>query len=198
MLKVEQFKTLFPNSKVEHNKFVTVLNAKMESAGINTPARIAAFIAQCGHESAGFSTFSENLNYSSIGLVTTFGKYFDKNTSMAYARNPQKIANKVYASRMGNGNEASGDGWKYRGRGLIQLTGKDNYTAFSPEAAKDPDLLVSSYDYMISSAIWFWTKNSLNALADKGDLVTLTKRINGGTHGLAERVALSNKILKML
>lgn len=198
MITTSAFKTLFPKYAGDVDKFVATLNREMAAASINTPKRVAAFLAQCAHESAEFTTFSENLNYSVVGLATVFPKYFNKNTAIPYARNPQKIANKVYADRMGNGNEASGDGYRYRGRGIIQLTGKSNYEAFAPETVKSPDLITSNVDYMVRSATWFWTRNNLNPLADESDIIKITKRINGGTNGLDHRVELYNKIIKLL
>jgi putative chitinase len=160
----------------------------------NTQA--AHFFGQCSHESGGFKLFSENLNYSDKGLNSTFKKYFPTIASTAgYARKPEKIANKVYANRMGNGSEASGDGWKYRGRGPIQLTGKDNYTAFAadvkrPDVLTNPDLVVGELAF--ESALWFFRKNGLLAIADRGVtdaiITQITKRVNGGTHGLDDRL----------
>ena len=162
---------------------------------LNTPLRLSHFLAQCGHESGGFRLVKENLNYSAKGLMGIFKKYFP-NEAIAnqYARNPQKIANKVYGGRMGNGAEASGEGWKYHGRGYIQLTGKDNYTAFTKAIGEDcvanPDLVGTKYP--LASAAWFFTKNNLHKLADGGatDAVVtqITKRVNGGTIGLADRI----------
>jgi putative chitinase len=162
---------------------------------INTPLRLAHFLAQCGHESGGFRVTSENLNYSAKGLNGIFRKYFPTEAAAAaYARNPQKIANKVYANRMDNGNEASGDGYKFRGRGYIQLTGRANYTLFGKaigeDIANNPDSV--SGKHALLSAAWFWSKNGLNKLADggAGDAVvtSITKRVNGGTIGLADRI----------
>jgi putative chitinase len=162
---------------------------------INTPLRLAHFLAQCGHESGGFRVTSENLNYSAKGLNGIFKKYFPTEAAAAaYARQPQKIANKVYANRMDNGSEASGDGYKFRGRGYIQLTGRANYTLFGKaigeDIANNPDLV--SGKYALLSAAWFWSKNGLNKLADggAGDAVvtSITKRVNGGTIGLADRI----------
>jgi putative chitinase len=162
---------------------------------INTPLRLAHFLAQCGHESGGFRLTQENLNYSAKGLNGIFKKYFPTETSAAsYARNPQKIANKVYGNRMGNGSEATGDGFKFRGRGYIQLTGKDNYTAFGKSIGEDmtanPDKVASTYALL--SAAWFFSKNGLHRMADEGasDAVVtkITKRVNGGTIGLADRI----------
>ena len=165
-----------------------------EKYAINTPLRLAHFLAQAGHESGGFKAVKENLNYSAEGLNKIFPKYFPTvEAAKAYARNPEKIANKVYGGRMGNGDEASGDGFKFRGRGYIQLTGKVNYTAFDTAVPEDilanPDLVATKYPLL--SAGWFWGKNNLNALADKGalpgDVTAITKRVNGGTIGLADR-----------
>ena len=162
---------------------------------INTPLRLAHFLAQCGHESGGFRLTQENLNYSAKGLMGIFKKYFPTEAiANQYARNPQKIANKVYASRMGNGPEASGEGYKFRGRGYIQLTGKDNYTAFGKSIGEDicanPDKVASQYALL--SAAWFFSKNGLHRMADEGasDLVVtkITKRVNGGTIGLPDRI----------
>ena len=162
---------------------------------INTPLRLAHFLAQCGHESGGFRATQENLNYSAKGLNGIFKKYFPTEAAAAaYARNPQKIANKVYSNRMGNGTEASGDGYKFRGRGYIQLTGKDNYTAFGKAIGEDicanPDKVASTYALL--SAAWFFSKNGLHRMADEGasDVVVtkITKRVNGGTIGLADRI----------
>jgi putative chitinase len=162
---------------------------------INTPLRLAHFLAQCGHESGGFRLTQENLNYSAKGLMGIFKKYFPTEAiANQYARNPQKIANKVYASRMGNGVEASGEGYKFRGRGYIQLTGKDNYTAFGKSIGEDicanPDKVASQYALL--SAAWFFSKNGLHKMADEGATDTvvtkITKRVNGGTIGLADRI----------
>lgn len=159
--------------------------------------RAAHFFGQCAHESGNFKAFSENLNYSDTGLVTIFKKYFPTLASTAgYARNPEKIANKVYANRMGNGPESSGDGYRYRGRGPIQLTGKNNYQAFAkyigrPDVMTDPDIVARELAF--ESALFFFEVNNLWAICDKGldkgTITTLTKRINGGTHGLDDRIA---------
>ena len=167
----------------------------MESFGVNTPLRLAHFLAQCGHESGGFRLTQENLNYSAKGLMGIFKKYFPTQAlADAYARKPEKIANRVYGNRMGNGPEASGEGFKFRGRGYIQLTGKQNYTAFDAAVPDDilanPDLV--STKHALASAAWFWKKNGLNLIADTGssnEVVTkITKRVNGGTIGLADRI----------
>ena len=167
----------------------------MESFGVNTPLRLAHFLAQCGHESGGFRLTQENLNYSAKGLMGIFKKYFPTQAlADAYARKPEKIANRVYGNRMGNGPETSGEGFKFRGRGYIQLTGKSNYAAFDAVVPDDilanPDLV--STKHALASAAWFWKKNGLNLIADTGsstEVVTkITKRVNGGTIGLADRI----------
>ena len=158
--------------------------------------RAAHFFGQTSHESGGFSVFSENLNYSAEALVKVFPKYFNAASAADYARNPQKIASRVYGGRMGNGPEASGDGWTYRGRGALQITGKDNYTAFSkhlnrPDVITTPELL--SGELAFESAIWFFDKNQLWSICDKGiddaTITSVTKKINGGTIGLDDRVS---------
>jgi putative chitinase len=161
-----------------------------------TPERAAHFFGQTSHESGGFKAFSENLNYGAKGLLGIFKKYFPTDALAAqYERKPEKIANRVYASRMGNGDEASGDGWKFRGRGALQLTGKSNYQAFAdylkrPEIMENPDLVGDELAF--ESAIFFFDKNKLWDICDKGvnkdTILALTKRINGGTHGLQERI----------
>jgi len=165
-----------------------------------TPIRAAHFFAQTAHETGGFKAFSENLNYSAQGLQGIFGKYFPGNLEESYARQPEKIANRVYASRMGNGDEASGDGWKYRGRGALQLTGKSNYVAFAdylkkPEIMDTPDLVATTYAF--ESAMFFFDRNKLWSICDQGindaAILALTKRINGGTHGLEDRKAKTYK-----
>jgi putative chitinase len=165
-----------------------------------TPVRAAHFFAQTSHETGGFKAFAENLNYSAQGLQGIFGKYFPGNLEESYARNPEKIANRVYASRMGNGAEASGDGFKFRGRGALQLTGKENYAAFAkylnkPEIMTNPDLVATTYSF--ESAMFFFDKNKLWEICDKGindaAILALTKRINGGTHGLADRSEKTKK-----
>lgn len=159
-----------------------------------TPVRAAHFFAQTAHETGGFKLFTENLNYSADGLQKIFGKYFPGTLEESYSRNPEKIANRVYASRMGNGAEASGDGWKFRGRGALQLTGKDNYKAFSdylkkPEIMTNPDLVATTFSF--ESAMFFFDKNKLWSICDQGindaAILALTRRINGGTHGLEDR-----------
>ena len=166
----------------------------MEKFQINTPLRLAHFLAQCGHESGGFKATQENLNYSADGLKKIFPKYFPGNIAESYARNPEKIASKVYGGRMGNGGEETKEGYKFRGRGYIQLTGKENYTSFAKSIGEDtvsnPDLVATKY--ALASAGWFFSKNGLNAISDKGaddaTVTAVTKRVNGGTIGLPDRI----------
>ena len=167
----------------------------MSTFKIDTALRLSHFLAQCGHESAGFKAVQENLNYGAKGLLGIFKKYLPTEAKAPqYERKPEKIANLVYGSRMGNGDEASGDGYKFRGRGYIQLTGKNNYVAFgkaiNEDIAANPDLVATKYPLL--SAAWFWSSNSLNALADKGaddaSVTAITKRVNGGTIGLPDRI----------
>jgi putative chitinase len=172
---------------------------------INTPERVAAFIAQCAHESGNFKFLKENLNYRAASLRKVFPKYFaDDAIAADYAGRANKqeaIASRIYANRMGNGDEASGDGFRYLGRGLIQLTGKNNYTLFA--AAIDTPLeqipeYLQTFEGAVQSACWFWEQNNLNQWADKKDILTLTKRINGGTIGLDDRIKHFNHALHVL
>jgi putative chitinase len=176
----------------------------MEKFGINTPLRLAHFLSQCAHESGNFRVTEENLNYSSTGLLGVFPKYFDATTAELYARKPEKIANIVYASRMGNGDKSTGDGWKFRGRGYIQLTGRSNYIEFSKAINEDmtmnPDTVAKKYPML--SAAWFFSKNKLNEIADKGDnidtVTMITKKINGGTIGIEDRIKKFREYYELL
>ena len=167
----------------------------MDTFQINTPLRLAHFLAQCGHESGGFKLTNENLNYSADGLKKIFPKYFAQaGLAESYARQPEKIASRVYGGRMGNGDESTKEGFKFRGRGYIQLTGKSNYSEFDKFVNEDilanPDLVATQYPLL--SAAWFFHKNGLNAIADKGaddaTVTAVTKRVNGGTIGLPDRI----------
>jgi putative chitinase len=169
---------------------------------ITTPIRQAMFLSQLAHESGNFRYVVENLNYSAEGLQKVFGKYFPTAAlAQQYARKPESIANRVYANRMGNGDEKSGDGWKYRGRGLIQLTGKDNYSAFSSQAKNNaltnPEL-VAEPEMAAMSAGWYWATNRLNQIADTGDVKAVTRRVNGGFNGLADRESKYNTLINVL
>ena len=189
-LRLDQLKQIIPkNPYVEH--WYNALSKLLPDYGIDTPARMAAFLAQCAHESGDFKFIKENLNYRAASLRKTFGKYFPTDEiAQQYANKPEKIANRVYANRMGNGPEESGDGYRYCGRGLIQLTGKENYFWFAaslqitPEEASE---YMETFEGAAQSACWFWETNNLNQWADAKDILTLTKRINGGTIGLEDR-----------
>ncbi len=188
--KKEQLKEMIPKNPYVDQWFHAISEILPEYE-ITTPKRVAAFLAQCAHESGGFVFLKENLNYKAASLRKVFPKYFpDDATAAAYANKPEKIANRVYANRMGNGDEASGDGFKYCGRGLIQLTGKDNYTFFAGSLdipVEEASEYLQTFEGAVQSACFFWEQNNLNQWADKGDILTLTKRINGGTIGLEDR-----------
>lgn len=179
--------------------FVASFGQWYEVFKINTPLRIAAYLAQVLHESAFLTAKTENLNYSVDGLLKTWPKRFDRAKAEAYARQPEKIANYVYANRMGNGDEASGDGWRYRGRGFIQLTGKESYAAFSKydlctePVLKNPDK-VAAYPIDQIAAMWYWEKKKINDPADIGNMDEVTKRVNGGTNGLAQRKVIYRRL----
>jgi putative chitinase len=190
----EQLKQLLPKNPYI-DQWHHALSQLLPDYEINTPQRIAAFIAQCAHESGEFTALKENLNYRAVTLRKIFPKYFPTDEiANQYANLPNKqeaIANKVYANRMGNGDEASGDGFRYCGRGLIQLTGKDNYSWFAASIGIRPDEAseyLQTFEGAAQSACWFWESNNLNAFADAGDILTMTKRINGGTIGLDDRI----------
>jgi putative chitinase len=180
----------------------SALERALPDYDINTPERVAAFMAQCAHESGNFRALKENLNYKAASLRRTFSKYFPNDEiAAAYANKPEKIANRVYGGRMGNGPEESGDGYKYCGRGLIQLTGKQNYQNFADSIetpVEDIPEYLATFEGAVQSACWFWESNNLNQWADKGDILTLTKRINGGTIGLEDRIKHYNHALHVL
>jgi len=188
-LKLDKLKGHIPDAVIQ---MIPDTAAKFQ---INTPLRLAHFLAQCGHESGGFKATQENLNYSAKGLNGIFKKYFPTlESALPYERKPEKIASKVYGGRMGNGPESSGEGYKFRGRGYIQLTGKENYTAFGKAIGEDilsnPDVVASKYALL--SAAWFFSKNGLHKMADGGAtdavVTSITKRVNGGTIGLPDRI----------
>ena len=190
MITISQLKQLLPNNPYVENWHHALVQL-LPDYDINTPKRIAAFIAQCSHESGGFRVLTENLNYKAAGLRRIFPKYFPTDElAKQYEKQPSKIANRVYANRMGNGDESSGDGFRYCGRGLIQLTGKSNYQNFADSLEMKvedvPDYL-ATFEGAAQSACWFWETNNLNRFADTGDIVSLTKRINGGLNGLSDR-----------
>ena len=197
-LTISQLRQLLPKNKyVEH--WHHALSVLLPDYDIDTPRRMAAFIAQCAHESGGFSVLQENFNYKPQALRRLFSKYFpDDAIAGQYCAKPNKqeaIANRIYANRMGNGDESSGDGYRFRGRGLIQLTGRSNYQNFAdsievdgrPLKIEEVPAYLETFEGAAQSACWFWETNNLNKWADDGDILTLTKRINGGTIGLEDR-----------
>jgi putative chitinase len=191
------------NSKLDLDNLCDVINAVFadDSTGLNNGNRQAAFLAQCAYESGYFCHVVENLNYSAEGLLKTFPKYFNSESASDYANLPEKIANRIYANRMGNGPEESGEGFKYRGRGFFQLTGKENYfkcgTSIGVDLENIPEYLETP-EGAIKSAIWFWNTRGLSALADNQNITQITKKINGGVLGLTERTQLFQKALEVL
>jgi len=203
-LTLQQLQQLIPKNPYV-KQWHTALAQLLPDYEINTPQRIAAFVAQCAHESANFTALRENLNYRAVTLRKIFPKYFPTDEmAQQYAAMPNKqqaIANLVYANRMGNGPPESGDGWRFAGKGLIQLTGKDNYTWFAASlgiSVEEAAEYLETFEGAAQSACWFWETNKLNQWADKGDILTLTKRINGGTIGLDDRIKHYNHALHVL
>ena len=200
---IDQLKQIVPgNPHIDH--WYEALCEILPDYDITSKERVAAFLAQCAHESGGFKAIKENLNYRPATLVSLFKKYFDLETATRYCAMPDKqaaIANRIYANRMGNGPEESGDGYRYCGRGLIQLTGKDNYTRYAQSleiSVEEASEHLTTFEGCVQSAAWFWEANNLNQWADKGDILTLTKRINGGTIGLEDRIKHYNHALHVL
>jgi putative chitinase len=198
-IKFEQLQNILPTCN-DIIGWTVLLNKYLPAAGIDSPEEISRFLAQVGHESADLNKLTENLNYSAPGLLKTFGKYFDHDLAIQYARQPQRIANRVYANRMSNGNEASGDGWKFRGAGPLQLTGKSNFLQCSKDLFKDQRLIANPEfvrlpDMGLQAALWFWNKNKLNSITD---MILLTRRINGGKNGLNDRLARYDIAIKIL
>jgi putative chitinase len=177
------------------------LSSVLPEYEIDSPQRVAAFIAQCTHESGGFKRLKENLNYKWESLRKVFPKYFPTDEiAQEYAHKQEQIANRVYGGRMGNGDESTGDGFRYCGRGLIQLTGRNNYTKFAESigmAVEEVPALLETFEGAVKSACWFWKTNNLNQYADAGDILTMTKRINGGTIGLEDRIKHYNHALEV-
>jgi len=201
ILSRDQLAQIIPkNPYIDH--WYHALSQALPDYDINTTPRVAAFLAQCGHESGDFIFLQENLNYKAESLMRVWPKYFpNMEIANQYAHNPEKIANRAYAGRMGNGPEESGDGWAHCGRGLIQLTGRANYQAFADSIEtpiQDIPHYLATFEGAVQSACWFWESNNLNAVADAGDMVKMTKIINGGTLGLDDRVARFNKITNIL
>jgi putative chitinase len=203
-LSLDQLKQIVPgNPYIDH--WHEALCEILPDYDIDTPQRVAAFLAQCAHESGGFKAIKENLNYRPASLRKLFGKYFATDAlAEEYCAKPNKqeaIANRIYANRMGNGPEESGDGYRYCGRGLIQLTGKDNYTRYAQSleiSVEEASEHLTTFEGCVQSACWFWEANNLNQYADKGDILNLTKRINGGTIGLEDRIKHYNHACHVL
>lgn len=199
-----QLREIMPRASQENiEKYLDPLNKKVPQFEINTPLRKAHFIAQVAHESGSFRYSMENLNYSAKALRDVFGKYFpSEELANEYARKPEKIANRVYGNRMGNGDEQSGDGWKFRGRGLIQLTGRDNYRrcgeAIGLNLEEDPDQVSDNPEVSVMAVGWYWQSNNLNHYADQDDIKKVTKIINGGYHGLEDRMAFLKRAKAVL
>ncbi|HGN2727623.1 TPA: glycoside hydrolase family 19 protein [Pseudomonas aeruginosa] len=203
----QQLLQIFPNAGHRAGFFVPALNVAMERFDITSPVRLAAFLAQVGHESAHLTRLVENLNYSARGLAATWPSRYrgadgrPNALALNLARHPEAIANNTYANRNGNGDESSGDGWRFRGRGLLQITGRSNYRAAGAgldlPLEHDPDLLEQP-EFAALSAAWWWSTHGLNELADRGEFVVITRRINGGLNGHAERLALWERAKRVL
>jgi len=200
ILTLDQLKQMVKNPHIDH--WYAALEQLLDDYDINTPLRVAHFVAQCAHESGNFVFIKENLNYKAASLQKTFAKYFPTAELAAqYANKPERIANRVYASRMGNGPEASGDGYRYCGRGLIQLTGKDNYTFFAGSldiTTEEASEYLQTFEGAAQSACWFWEQNNLNRFADANDVKGLTRAINGGYIGLDDRISHTEHALHVL
>lgn len=199
---VEQLKKIIPNAVGGVDTWYECLSSSLLQYDINTLPRVASFIAQCSHESGGFVHLQENLKYKADRLIAVWPKIYTPDLADKYAGKPEAIANKSYGGKLGNGVEETGDGWRYRGRGIIQLTGKDNYLACSrflfhnDTLLKTPDILLEP-QYAVLAACWFWHTKKLNQYADTSDFVTMTKRINGGTQGIDDRIKQYNKAVKI-
>lgn len=201
MISELQLQQILPGARQRAAEFIGPLITATTEFDITTPLREAAFLAQVGHESNQLQSVSENLNYSAEGLTRTFPRYFTSSQAAVYARNPEKIANRVYANRMGNGPEESGDGWRYRGAGLIQLTGKNNQHAAADYFGIDHHEIgdwLRTPEGAARSAGWFWSVHRLNELADRQDMREITRKINGGYNGLDERMALYENAIAVL
>ena len=196
----EQLQSIIGNNS-NLDGWYEALSSVLPEYEIDSPQRVSAFIAQCTHESGGFKRLKENLNYKWESLRKVFPKYFPTDElAQEYAHKPEQIANRVYGGRMGNGDKSSGDGFHYCGRGLIQLTGRNNYTKFAESigmAVEEVPALLETFEGAVKSACWFWKTNNLNQFADAGDILTMTKRINGGTIGLEDRIKHYNHALEV-
>ena len=200
ILTLPQLKQMVNNRHIDH--WYHAFEQLLPDYDINTPLRVAHFVAQCAHESGNFNFVEENLNYRAASLMSVFKKYFPTmELAQQYEKKPERIANRVYANRMGNGDEASGDGYRYRGRGLIQLTGRDNYTFFAGSLSipvEEAAAYMSTFEGAAQSACFFWEQNKLNRFADANDVRGLTKAINGGFIGLEDRIKHTEHALHVL
>lgn len=201
MLTIEKLQEILPDNDYIEEWYPVIVDT-LPGFNIDSPERMAAFLSQCSHESGGFKRIVENLNYHGESLRKVFSKYFPTDEiAKQYEHKPEKIANRVYANRMGNGSENSGDGWRYKGRGLIQITGKNNYQSFSDYMEMSiediPDYL-ETFEGALISACWYWEANKLNEFADKEDIKGLTRKINGGYNGLQDRIDKYNEIIEIL
>ena len=200
ILSLQQLKQMVKNPHIDH--WHEALDQLLDDYNINTPLRVAHFVAQCAHESGNFVFIKENLNYKAASLQKIFGKYFPTaELAQQYANRPEQIANRIYANRMGNGPETSGDGFRYCGRGLIQLTGKDNYTFFAGSLSipvEEASDYLATFEGAAQSACWFWEQNNLNRFADANDVKGLTRAINGGYSGLEDRISHTEHALHVL
>lgn len=198
-----QIVAILPSNK-QASQWYDVFNAVLPTFHIDNINRVASFLSQCSHESREFTVMNENLNYSAAALLAVWPSHFDASIVDSYARHPEMIANRAYANRMGNGDEASGDGWKYHGRGPIQITGKANYAVCSKAVFADdrlvtsPQLLATDMDSAIRSACWYWVSRNLNVPSDSGDVVTVTRKINGGEIGITDRIQKFNNAVSIL
>ena len=204
MITPEQSQQLFPDAP-EAEEWCSWLEQLLPEYGIDTPERISAFLSQCAVETAGWRKFEENMNYSADRMMQVWPRIFDRELALQCHRNPEMVANHAYANRMGNGSPESGDGWKYRGRGPIHLTGRRNYTMFAEQTLDDPLLVIETPDLVahdkeiaLLSALWFWEINNLNDLADTKQITKLSRKVNGGDHGLPQRIALFNSTMDLI
>jgi putative chitinase len=199
----EQLSLILPTNKSSAD-WVSPLNDNLSAYGVDTAQRIASFLSQCAHESCDFTHLHENLNYGVAGLLATFPHHFTTDLANQYAHQPERIANRIYSNRMLNGDELSGDGYKYRGRGILQITGKANYHICSQSLYGDdrlidtPELLESDLTAAVLSALWYWNTRLLNVPADAGDVLAITKKINGGTLGIDDRLSRYTNALNVL
>ena len=198
-ISVEEFKKMLPITRTPEI-WAPLLSKYLAEAKLTEPNQVALFLGQVTHESSNFNVLVENLNYGRPGLLSVFGKYFNEGNVDPYVRQPEMIANRVYANRMGNGDEASGDGWKFRGEGILQVTGKYNHGVcsqylFNDDRLLDTPELLQEPEYALRSALWFWDVNNLSNITD---VTLLTRRVNGGTTGLADRIARTDSFMEIL